>query len=160
MGNRACAFLAIAIPSLLGAIGPTPAFAKGDAAGSRSAVLAARAPIHAGVAVPRSVVRLKNLQNGLYNPHNDLLLRRIARAPISPSVGIWPYGSSFYLAPPYEALENDANSNPYVIVVSDQPYPAPIRTPPQAAPGSGYIGGCYPIPNGYHCDTAPRGAAP
>ena len=57
------------------------------------------------------------------------------------------------------ASGDDAPANRYVIVISGQPPSAPQRTP-VAASGSVSVGGCYPIPNGYHCDSPQHGAAP
>jgi hypothetical protein len=150
MRERARWLPVLAVPVLLGITG-MPAFARGYAGGSRSSGFVARAPIHAGAGAPRIVFRR-------IGSRNERSLRRLAQSRYLVPFGLWPYLPYCQPVPTNAAFEDDAPSNPYVIVISEQPPAAPQRTVP-AASGSGSVGGCYPIPNGYHCDSAPHGAA-
>ncbi|HTB46922.1 MAG TPA: hypothetical protein VK741_25110 [Acetobacteraceae bacterium] len=154
MGKRARWLPVLAVPVLLGMTG-MPAFARGEAGGSRSSGFAARAPIHAGTG--RSRITFHRLGS-----RNNLLLGRGAQSRYNLPFGLWPdlpYWQYWQSVPTDAASGDDAPANPYVIVISAQPPSAPQRTP-VAASGSVSVGGCYPIPNGYHCDSPQHGAAP
>lgn len=151
MGKWARWLPVLAVPLLLSMTG-MPAFARGMPGGSRSSGFVARAPIHGGTG--RSRISFHRLGS-----RNDLLLGRAARSQFNLPYGLWPYLPSWQSVLPDAASGDDAPPNPYVIVISGQPPSAPQRTP-VAASGSVSVGGCYPIPNGYHCDSPQHGAAP
>jgi hypothetical protein len=151
MGERARWLMVLAVPVLLATTG-MPAFGRGNAGGSRSFRFVGRAPIHARAGAPRIIFRR-------IDGRNNLSPRRLARSGYTAPFGFWPYWSYCQAVSADGACEDEAAANPYVIVISQQP-PAPPQETPPAASGSGSAGGCYPIPNGYHCDSAPHGTAP
>lgn len=137
MAERRHPFLPVALSSCLALIGMIPAVARERIPEAGSIVHLRRPPAGRGFVAPRIFVRHMPV------PVNSVL----------------PYPWLFDTAPTesYPA-GNGTAADPYVIVISAQPYPVPVPAASRAQP-AGDIGSCHPIPNGYHCDVR-RGAVP
>ncbi len=108
------------------------------------------------------------MRNSIVTPHivarsadvqNDVRFRRHTRLQNGLPI-IWPY-ASFTDATPLDVppSQNEGPSSPSVIVMSSLPNGVPDRVVPETPPDYGYVAGCRPIPNGYHCDAPHNGTA-
>jgi len=111
-------------------------------------IIVRRAPFLTREAMLRNNIDRANLQ-----------FRRHARLRYVAPALVWP---DFPFASTEGPLvESEAPITPEVIVLSNLPNLSQAVPPPtrSQAPSDGSIGGCHPIPNGYHCDP-PQEKAP
>jgi len=148
MRVRALWLPVLAVFSVLGVAGIAPTCAKSNGAGVRSSYFVFRAPIEHGDARSR-------MSRGRFGVANGVRLRRpVQMQTLLPSAG-WSFGSFIDSLPiAVVPAEDVVVVDPYVVVIADWPN-APSSSGPAGAPAdAGSVGGCRPIPSGYHCDAA------
>jgi hypothetical protein len=82
---------------------------------------------------------------------NNLRARQLAPVQSFWPMGWWP--DSWPVSTP-TVVVGDGPAVPSVIVVSTPTAGASGAGAPVMPPDYGYVAGCHPIPNGYHCDVA------
>jgi hypothetical protein len=143
----------IAIVSLLGTAGITPALGRGGHQGASLAGLPATVSAH----VSRTPIR-SHAGTPRFAGHNafqsDRFGRRVALQNRE-SLLIWPYSSTDGVTPiEVPVAGSEVSSDPQVIIIPGPASSAPEQTTPEAPTDYSYVPGCHAIPNGYHCDAS------
>jgi len=160
----AVAMLAVAMLGLCATGSIAPAEARGGGGGGGGGFSGGHAGPTAFVRVPGRVASRRvvaprfRVSNRAFVARNFAFRNNLRLRQQVPVQSFWPtggwwWGDSWPAATP-TVIVGDGPAVPSVVVVSTPTAGAPDAGTPVMPPDYGYVAGCHPIPNGYHCDVA------